>query len=261
MSPRHYLLVLLVATVGVAFVVVPTVGISAEFQEDEEEPEGELGTEMTAFAQSSAVDAESSIDTSLWQATVNASEQPDAAVANRTEELEQRLTTLENRSEELANQPGVGASYNARASAVRAELANLQSAIDQTNETATRQGVDATAVEELRQDASNLTGPEVAERARNLTDAPRGPPDDAGSGQPDRAGEGNETGQPGHAGEGNETGQPGHAGEGNETGQPDDTGPDDDDDGSSGGPPDDTGPDDDDNDDGSSGGPPDNGPP
>lgn len=145
---------------------------------------GSFGTQVTSFMQASAASANSSVEAGVWQASVNGSAQPERAVKARARALEDRLDRLQNRSATLdaVHERGgpAGVAYTARASAVRAQLDSLRTAIDDVNETANAAGVNATRLDGLRDRAANLTGPEVAALARNITDVGRGPPPGAG---------------------------------------------------------------------------------
>ena len=140
-----------------------------------------FGTQISSFAQSSAVDANSTVESGMWEIAVNRSEAPERVVNDRIAQLQKRLERLQNRSEELNDKLASGPDdpiLQARASAVRAEILNLQSAINQAENTARRVGVNGTRLNTLRTQAANLSGPEVSAVARNITDAPRIPPSD-----------------------------------------------------------------------------------
>jgi uncharacterized membrane protein YgcG len=177
---------------------------------------GSFGTQVTSFMQASAASANSSVESGVWRASVNRSAQPERAVENRAASLDRRLDRLQNRSEELAAMRERGeipeVAYTARASAIRTQIDSLRTAISEANETATQVGVNTTRLDRLRDRAANMTGPEVAALARNITDVRRGPPPGAGppNGTPPQAGPpGNGTGGPPSEGPpGNGTGGP-----------------------------------------------------
>lgn len=233
MRARQVTVVSLLVIAGIFALAVPAVGVPVEMiddstQENETESGEGLGTQLSSFAQSSAADARSEAESGMWEASVNTSANPEADIHSRADDLEARLSDLEQRSAHLqANRENLSAAeYNARSVGVRSEIANLRSAVDRANKTATAHGVNATKLDTLRTNAANMTGPEVAEIARNISDAPRGPPEHVDPGTE------NNRGQPDDVGPGNETdrGQPDDVGPGNETdrGQPDDAGPDED---------------------------------
>jgi len=189
--------VVLVAAVMIAAPVVGGALPSAEFQTgDSGESGGEFGDQVASFAQASAVDANETVDRGMWRAAFNDSENPSQAVAARTGTLERRLERLESQSETLRAQRENGtiseAAYTARASALRVRMANLRRAIEESETVARQTGVNTTKLDRLRSEAANMTGPEVAELARQIADPPRGPPDDV----PGEGGPPDDTGPP-----------------------------------------------------------------
>lgn len=189
---------------------------------DDRRTNGSFGTQVTSFMQASAASTNSAVESGVWQASVDRSAQPAQAVARRVTALDRRFDRLQNRSEELAALRERGeipeVAYTARASALRAQVASLQTAVSEANETARQVGVNTTRLDRLRDRAANATGPEVAALARNITDVGGGPPPGAGQpgGTPPQAGQpGNGTGGP----PGDETrGPPGSAGNATESG-------------------------------------------
>ena len=143
-------------------------------------------------------------------------------LARTSQRLDERLQTIEQRRQQLeaARQNGSMDQwrYQVRMSEVAAESANLRTLANATGQTAESlpadvleaNGVNATAIEQLRTRASNLSGPEVAHMARsiagNAVGQPLGPPSEMPMGQPEeRPGTQNET--PGGQGQ---HGQGGH---------------------------------------------------
>ncbi|MEF8783799.1 MAG: hypothetical protein V5A39_12635, partial [Haloarculaceae archaeon] len=188
--------VVLVAALAVA---APVVGALPAGQFQTEEPAGdgaEFGQQITSFAQASAVDANASADQGMWAAGLNSesndTDGAEEAVTDRAETLEHRLARLENQSAALQAQHRNGTisetAYTARASALRVRVANLREAVTETDRAARRVGVNVTKLDDIRDAAFNMSGPEVAEIARNITDVPRGPPDEVPSNPPDDAG-------------------------------------------------------------------------
>ena len=172
-----------------------------------------FGTQIASFMQASAVDINTSVESGMWQASVNqtidASGDPTSKVDARATRLERRLRQLQNRTERLQAQrdalPEVA--YTARASALREQIANLREDVNSTTTTAMRVGVNASRLDRLRSAAGNATGPAVAEAARSITDAPRGPPTGVpGAGPPADAGENG--GPPADAGPPSDRGPP-----------------------------------------------------
>lgn len=148
---------------------------------------GSFGQQVSAFMQSSAVDANATTDSGMWLASVNRSRDRELAVRSRTDRLDRRLTRIETRLEQLEadrdSLPEVA--YTARASALRERLASLREQINETDRTADRVGANVSGLDGLRRRAGNVSGPEIAAAARNITDAPRGPPAGVPGGPPE----------------------------------------------------------------------------
>lgn len=229
----HHLTVAGLLVVLAVAVVVPAVAVaefgSAAVQEESTTNESELGVAVTSFAQSSAVDVQSSAEQGLWRAQANATFEQNATenettelISDRATQLEQRLRALQNRTDRLEQKRAnlSEAAYNARASALRSQVANVRSAIEQANRTAVSRGVNTTQLDRLRTTAANLTGPDVAAIARNITDPPRGPPDDVPGRQSDQRGPPADRGPPGDRASGNSTNGPPRPGAGNGTAGP-----------------------------------------
>lgn len=239
MRERQALVLTAILFAGAIFVAAPAMGIGANVLSDSQDVDNEsaapnesnLGAQVSSFAQASAADANGSVDTTMWGAALNESDDPEDEVDNRTDALLDRLERLENRSAELEAMLENGTinerAYEARASAIRTQIENVRYAINHTEETANRTGVavNETKLNQLRNHASNMTGPEVSALARNITDAPRGPSGDQGP-PDDRGPDGNESdgGPPDNATDGNGTdpGPPDDVGPGNDTGNEDD---------------------------------------
>lgn len=146
--------------------------------EDTSAQNGSFGEQLSAFMQSSAVDANTTVESGMWNAGVNASATPAQEVTNRTTQLEREQQRLERKVAQLQEKrdqlPAVA--YTAQASALRERIRSLQERINGTERTAQRVGVNASALDRLRTQTENMSGPEVSTIARNITDAPRGPP-------------------------------------------------------------------------------------
>jgi len=175
-------------------------------------------------------------------------------VATEVEDLEARLAELDGAAAELerAHENGTvsGGAYRARLAGLHAKQRAVERRLDQTATVAQglpaaaldQRGVNVTAIRTLRSQASELTGPEVAEIARGIAgegagrgvggppafvENRTGRPENRGNGNgpPEDAGPGDERGSPGDAGPGNDTGPPEETGAGNDTGPPEDAGP------------------------------------
>ena len=149
-------------------------------------------------------------------------------VGEQLNDSEGRLMELQDRLDSLADARENGSisqgQYASRAAKLQTEVNNIQRMGNETatvsetlpRETLEANGVNATAIQTLRQNAATMAGPEVAAVARTIAGpgAGQGPPERAG-GAGDRPG-GNETGPSDRPG-GNETGPSDRPG-GNETG-------------------------------------------
>ncbi|UWG46508.1 putative component of type IV pili like system [Halanaeroarchaeum sp. HSR-CO] len=167
------------------------------------------------------------------QIAAAASNESKAQVLKQTQDRTgERLTDLEERKTRLeqARENGTIAEsqYRAQVSVVAAESARIQAMANTTertaqgipNETLRANGVNVTALHQMRDRAHDMTGPEVAEIARQIAGddvgAPMGPPEHVpGPQSGPQAGMGNSTGptddRPGTAGNGMMNGSRGDA--------------------------------------------------
>ncbi|MEF8825156.1 MAG: hypothetical protein V5A27_02265 [Halapricum sp.] len=192
--------VVLVVVLAVAGVVAPVIATPAPDQGDAgqskafESLAGEnettngtapLGSQISAFMESTAASADSSMEAGTWEARFNESDvNRSAMTARRTETLERRLSSLEAELEQL-NASGEtdvnNVSQAGRVASLTARIEALNRTIERTTTVARDAGVNTTRLERLRTNASQLHGQEVARMARNLTTlGPRGPPEDRG---------------------------------------------------------------------------------
>ncbi|MDS0283371.1 hypothetical protein [Haloarcula onubensis] len=191
MTHRH---TLLVVSVAVAMLVSPTImaqetATATRTAENESGETAGMGAQLTAFTQSSAAAANDSIENGMWKAGFDQSNASDRArlVRERAGSLEGRLERLQRENETLRERYENGSlpqpAYVARQSRLSARIDALRTAINDTDEAASRAGVNDSRLEGLRRNASDLTGPEVAAIARGLGGGPpadRGPPTDRG---------------------------------------------------------------------------------
>lgn len=181
-----------------------------------------MGDKVSSFMHASSGGTDEEVRSGMWNAAYESASNRSAVVDDRTRDIESRLDRLEAEKRELvaARENGtIGeAAYRARMSAVVSRMAALNRSIDETERQARASGVDGAKVDRLRERASNMSGPAVAETARTMAG---GPPTDVPGAPADR-------GPPGHAGSSEGTEAPGNASRqgppGNETGQgtPDD---------------------------------------
>lgn len=169
-----------------------------------------LGTDISSFMQSNAAEVDGTVETGMWSAAFDGTENESVRselVEMRTAELRERLTELRERRGELVAAREAGnvseTAYRAQMGRLLGDINALKSAIDVTTTSAqevnasggmsanveTNGNVEANANVEalagLRAEAENLSGPEVAAVARNVTgvgNGERGPPNGVGNG-------------------------------------------------------------------------------
>lgn len=187
-----------------------------------------LGASVSGFMQASAADAEGEVEDGMFNARFeNATGAERAAIVqSRAGTLEQRVDRLREQRAELLNTTDGEPSVTDRAKAARltARIDALEESIDTTSDAADRAGVDLGRLEDLRNNASTLTGPEVSELARGLAGADtgdkRGPPGERGR-QPngdDQTVAGNATGADGNTTDDTSDGGPSSSGSGSANG-------------------------------------------
>ena len=189
------------------------------------------GERMAGVVGAERASVESEVSVRAFDRRVAAADSSRAkarVVGGQIDDLQERLDELDAERAELeaARENGTlsQGEYRARLARLYAEERALQRLANRTEETARglpaetlrEQGVNVTAIERLRSDARNLTGPEVAAVARSVAGRSVGRP--AGAGSPDNRTQG----PPGEDGPGsgqgvgpasNETG-PGDGGDG-----------------------------------------------
>lgn len=187
---------LLAVVVAVVGLTVPGVGAGVAggpADGDDGVEERPMGAHVSAFMQSSTVDVNESVESGMFDvAFENADEDRRAElVANRTAALERKVERLTEEYERLQERDDLaGPAYEARMARLASQINSLERAINETEPRATEVGVDTDKLDRLRENASGLAGPEVAEVARNVAgvEPPRGPPDEVpGSGPGDRS--------------------------------------------------------------------------
>jgi len=201
-----------------------------------------LGSQISAFMQSTSATADESVESGMWEArfeTANRTNQ-SGMVDRRAVVLETRLQRLQAELEALnsSDTPGLAdVSHAARVASLTTRINALESTLNQTSTVAAEAGVNHTRLDRLRENASSLNGRAVSKLARGLTvvespgrgpPADRGPPDDRNGnesdpGPPNGDGPGNGQGPPDDR-NGNESdpGPPNGDGPGNGQGPPDD---------------------------------------
>ena len=194
MTHRHAVVVVCVV---VAVLLSPTVmaqetATPTQNATNESSDTAGFGTQLTAFAQSSAAEANDSVENGMWQARfeqANASQRAQL-VTNRTGTLEQRLERLQTQNATLTQQSANGSLQGpaaaARQSQLNTRIGALRTAVNDTDNAATEAGVNDSRLESLSRNANSLTGQQVAGVARGLgRNSPAsqaGPPDRSGNG-------------------------------------------------------------------------------
>ncbi|ELY42747.1 putative sodium/potassium/calcium exchanger [Natronorubrum tibetense] len=182
--------------------------------EDESSNEAEPEIDVSTFMQSTATDAERSVESGMHDSRYEAADNETRAemVREQTDTLEERHADLEAEHEVLQEQKDElhRGEYQARMAQLTVEIQSFDRAIDRTEQQATETGVTDERLDELRENAATLSGPEVAEIERGLG----GPDGTPGGGPPTHANAGNQT--DGALGQGNAS-QPGQADPGNQS--------------------------------------------
>lgn len=136
-----------------------------------------VGAEVSSFMQASTAEAEGEVDDGMFKAALNRTEDPEERrqlVENRTQRLEERQQRLEERRAAIQNTGDV----RDRALAVRVAVGadHLEKSVNQTEPVAASVGVDTERLQQLRTNARNLSGGEVADLAQGLAGPPANRP-------------------------------------------------------------------------------------
>ncbi|ELY58987.1 hypothetical protein [Natronolimnohabitans innermongolicus] len=215
MTTRSVALLGVLALVVVGLLGAPVasgaVGVFADTDAGDDEPShADANASVTGFMQSSATDAENTVESGMFDATYNGSDDERRAelVRERTDDLEERLERLEAERETLTESsdeddlhPG---KYQSQLAQLTVEIRSLEREIDRTEQRAAETGVDTERLDNLRANASDLEGPEVAAMARGLAGVDEipgnGPPTDRGGGPGQNDQSGNHTAGQGDGG-------------------------------------------------------------
>ncbi|SIR47134.1 hypothetical protein SAMN05421858_2380 [Haladaptatus litoreus] len=186
-----------------------------------------LGAEISSFMQVSTSQAEGTVDTGLWVARFNQTQNrsaQQALVRHQTEDLETELDALQQRKRNLVEARNSGEisrlQYQARMSELVGDIRSVQHAINTTKPRAETVGTRVNRLQRLDRQANNVGGPEVAEVARSLNSV--NVPGENANNSTNAPGVGNGSGQgngmPGGEttpGNGNENGNAGNGSNGN----------------------------------------------
>jgi hypothetical protein len=195
---RTTLFVALAVVVGT--LLVPVAGVMAQEDRTEDSDEVAPGERLSGVVgvQSAEFDGEierNAFRIGLERADDNATKARQ--IAEKLNQSEERLTELKERKAELQEQRAsdniTEGQYRARMARLSTETKTVEQQLNQSNatagelpaETLKQNGVNVTAIETLRANASELSGQEVAEIARSIAGdrsgmVERGPPSDRG---------------------------------------------------------------------------------
>ncbi|WP_135821374.1 hypothetical protein [Halostella litorea] len=164
-----------------------------------------MGAEISAFMQSSASEADGSVEDGMFEARYDNGSDRAALVRNRTDRLRSELDRLRAEKRALRAEKGNMSrlEYQARMSRLVGEVRSLERSANRTEPLAESAGVNRSALAEIRANASAMSGQEVSALARTLAVVPdhveRGPPGNRTAGPPDdRGGAGNGPGADGN---------------------------------------------------------------
>lgn len=191
-STRSVALLALIAVVGLLAAPAVSGAVVGAFTDGsgESTTESESNASVGTFMQASAADTENSVEAGIFKSKYDATDDDRraAVVLERTGDLEERFDDLEAERAELREQrddlhPG---EYRARMAQLTVAIQSLERSIDRTEHRANETGVDSDRLTKLRENASKLTGQEVAELARGLagdghSGQGNGPPTDPGN--------------------------------------------------------------------------------
>lgn len=176
---------LLAALLAVAVLAVG--GASAATQtNDTGDRNASLGADISSFMQASSAEAEGEVDDGMFDAALNRTDDPEkrrALVESRQKRLQQRQERLAQRRAEISDGDAPGVKAIALATHVEVGADSLERSANETDAVAREVGVNTTVLDEIRRNASQLRGPEVAALARNVAGNPP-----AGNAQPGEGG-------------------------------------------------------------------------
>mgnify|MGYP000276436894 CR=1 FL=1 len=233
---RAVLLALLVVGTGVVVFAtgataddVPTATAEATLDataaQNESANGSSLGADISSFMQSSAAEADGAVETGMWSAAYDATENRSVRVElveRRTDDLRSDVAELRDRRQELANAHEAGelsdAAYRARVGRILGQINALDAALDATETRAREVNASVENVTALRGQTEELAGPEIAAVARNLSGVgagERGPPLGVSNGTGPGDGNGVGDGGPSDPGNGSGVGNANGSGPGN----------------------------------------------
>lgn len=154
--------------------------IGSDGESGEREENHAVGSSLSTFMQSSSADASNAVDSGMYEARYESADAEDRAdvVNERIDELEASAANLDDHG--LDSEDSVSPNERAKLTRTAVELHSLNESIDRVEQQAAESGADTDRVDELRTDASKLSGPEITAHARNISgiDPPGGPSDE-----------------------------------------------------------------------------------
>ena len=125
-----------------------------------------LGGEVSSFMQITAASTEGAVDSGMWRASLNDTEnetERTRMINARIEYLEQWANDIETETAELRadRNNSTNVSYVARASRLAARIEAFRTAVNQTAEVATAESVNETGANRLDEVSANLTEPDL----------------------------------------------------------------------------------------------------
>lgn len=152
----------------------------------------DMGQQVSSFMQSSAGETSESVESGMWDVAVeNATgDGEQEVVESRIGDIRDRLESLEQRKQVLKEARENGSiderTYRAKMSRLVGEMAALNRSIDRADRNARAAGVNGSSVDELREMAGQVAGPELTAVAEGMAGGPAedlpgdpGPPDEA----------------------------------------------------------------------------------
>ncbi|GAA0226351.1 hypothetical protein ACFFQF_10935 [Haladaptatus pallidirubidus] len=134
-----------------------------------------LGAEISSFMQVSTSQAQGTVDTGLWVARFNQTENRSARralVRHHVEDMQTELDALQERKQSLVEARNNGdisqLEYQSRMSELIGDIRSLEHGINATKPRAETVGTRVNRLQQLDNQANNVSGPEVAEVARSL---------------------------------------------------------------------------------------------
>lgn len=186
--------VLVALLVVAGTVAVPAVGAVIQEDTDDGDDAVQNGDRIAGVMAVQEAELEGELDRHAYENALERADDDDskaAVIAERVDASEQRLRALEERKAELDEQRESGeiseSRYRAEIAGLAAEANAAEATLDRSEEAADglpedvleANGVNVTAIQELRTDARELNGQEVSEIARGITGDDPGAPGDA----------------------------------------------------------------------------------